>query len=137
MFECIIPNHLDLPIYNNHNVSYYNEKLVKNYSTNNTSYIYYLGHTDDISLELDKFNTKSVKDLEITIDNQIANEINSYGYNVINIDESKFQDFDKEFKIFTVEISEEVEDYDKLLQIEKTIKEKLNLFSKGIMLEMV
>lgn len=68
---------------------------------------------------------------------KVTNEINAYGYGITNIEESMFEDFDKEFKIYTVELKNEIEDYDKLFQIEKTIKEKLNLYSKGIMLEIV
>jgi hypothetical protein len=131
MFECAIPpyNSYELP-------SSQMERSIEKYLAND---IKYDSSSDnyDIFTRLDNIIIKSVEDLEITIDNQIANEVNAYGYNVASIEESEFQDFDKKFKIFTVEISQEIEDYDKLLQVEKSIKEKLNLFSKDIMLELV
>lgn len=133
----ISPKCINLPTFYNNNSPYRVERLIEDYPSYGGNYLYYLDKSEDIFSKLAKLNTVSLKDLKITIDNQIANEINAYGYGITNIEESMFEDFDKEFKIYTVELKNEIEDYDKLLQIEKTIKEKLNLYSKGIMLEIV
>lgn len=137
MLELAMPPKCNLSTFYNSESPYRVERLIKDYSSDNVNYVYYLDKSEDIFSQLNKLNTLSSKDLKITIDNQIANEINAYGYGITNIEESMFEDFDKEFKIYTVELKNEIEDYDKLLQIEKTIKEKLNLYSKGIMLEIV
>ncbi|SKB73900.1 hypothetical protein [Malaciobacter marinus] len=134
MLEYILP--ANIPTYSTFDSSYRIEKSIENYTSNDVNYLYYIDKNEEWPSEFNNM-MKSIKDLEITIDNQIAAEINTYGYNIENIEESSFKDFDKEFKVYTVELKEEIEDYTSLLKTEKAIKEKLNLFSKGIMLELV
>jgi len=75
--------------------------------------------------------------IEMTIDNQIALEINDLGYTIENITKREFNDFDKRFDIYTVELKNEIEDYNLFVQNEKIISKKLNLYTKNIMLEIV
>lgn len=126
-----------LPFYN-YDAPYKVERTIDSFlSPNLINYVYYTNNKDDLISKLDKLSTISIKDLEITVDNQIASEIMDLGYSITNIEQSLFQDFDGDFKIFTVELKDEIEDYNKLLLVEKSIKEKLNLYSKGIILELI
>ena len=140
MFELATPKICTavLPFYN-HESPYRIERNINSFlSPNDASYVYYINNIkNDLISRLDKLITISTKDLEITMDNQIANEITDLGYSITNIEQSLFQDFDGDYKIFTVELEDEIEDYDELLVVEKSIKEKLNLYSKGIILELV
>ena len=137
MLDLAIPNNNVLPFYN-YDAPYKVERTIDSFlSPNFINYVYYTNNKDDLISKLDKLSSISIKDLEITVDNQIASEIIGLGYSITNIEQSLFQDFDGDFKIFTVELKDEIEDYNKLLLIEKSIKEKLNLYSKGIILELI
>jgi len=73
----------------------------------------------------------------ITIKTLINKEIARAGYSIENINISSFKDFDGEFKIYNIELKEEIEDYSALLNQEKVIKKRLDLYSKKIILELV
>lgn len=75
--------------------------------------------------------------MKVTLDIQIAKEIASLGYSILNIEEKTFKDNDVIFQIFSVELRDEIEDYSELLQKEKIVSRKLNLYNKNIILEIV
>ena len=73
----------------------------------------------------------------ITIKTLISKEIAKEGYSIENINISSFEDFDGQFKIYNIELKEEIKDYSTLLDQEKAIKERLGLYAKKIILELV
>jgi len=72
---------------------------------------------------------------ELTI-HEITKELFKNQIDIISIKSSEFKDFDNTFQIITIETDAELESRD-LLLLEKQIKEKLNLYHKGIILELL
>lgn len=76
------------------------------------------------------------EDLKDTIINDITKELFKRNLDILHINSSEFKDFDKTFEIITIETDLELEITD-LLSLEKQIKEKLNLYHKNIILELI
>ena len=76
------------------------------------------------------------EDLKDTIINDITKELFRKQIDILNINSSKFKDFDRTFEIITIETDSELEITD-LLSLEKQIKEKLDLYNKNIILELI
>lgn len=76
------------------------------------------------------------EDLKDTIINDITKELFKRNLDILHINSSEFKDFDKTFEIITIETDSELEITD-LLSVEKQIKEKLNLYHKNIILELI
>ncbi len=73
----------------------------------------------------------------VSIKTLISKEITNAGYTIEDINISSFLDSGINYKIYTIELKEEIEDYSALLQTEKSIKQKLGLYDKKIILELV
>ncbi|MEN4053803.1 hypothetical protein [Sulfurimonas sp. NWX79] len=73
----------------------------------------------------------------MSIKTLISKEIVDAGYTIEDINISSFSDSGVDYKIYTIELKEEIEDYSLLLQTEKSIKQKLGLYDKKIILELV
>lgn len=106
-----------------------------------SEYVYY---TEDLdSLYGKSFNLTSryldIKnfDTKISLLTEITMEISKLDYNIIDIKQSEFEDMGKSFKVYTVELKENIEDYSALLQEEKKIRRDLGLYDKNIILELV
>ena len=76
------------------------------------------------------------EDLKDTIINDITKELFKRDLDILHINSSKFKDFDKTFEILTITTDSELEITD-LLSLEKQIKEKLDLYNKNIILELL
>lgn len=76
------------------------------------------------------------EDLKDTIINDITKELFKRNIDILHINSSEFKDFDKTFEIITITTDTELEITD-LLSLEKQIKEKLNLYHKNIILELI
>ena len=76
------------------------------------------------------------EDLKDTIINDITKELFKRNLDILHINSSEFKDFDKTFEILTIETDSELEITD-LLSLEKQIKEKLDLYNKNIILELL
>ena len=76
------------------------------------------------------------EDLKDTIINDITKELFKRNLDILHINSSEFKDFDKTFEIITITTDSELEITD-LLSLEKQIKEKLNLYHKNIILELI
>ena len=76
------------------------------------------------------------EDLKDTIINDITKELFRKQIDILNINSSEFKDFDKTFEILTITTDSELEITD-LLSLEKQIKEKLDLYNKNIILELI
>lgn len=106
-----------------------------------SEYVYY---TEDLeSLYGKSFNLTSKYmdlknfDTKISLLTQISMQISKLDYNIVEIKKSEFEDMGKFFKVYTVELKENIEDYSILLQQEKTIRRELRLYDKNIILELV
>jgi hypothetical protein len=72
------------------------------------------------------------------IKNDLKNIIQEkFGYNIINIYESSFEEDDKTFTVYTAELDQEAPDYSKLLEEEWLISETLGLYDKNIVLRLL
>lgn len=76
-------------------------------------------------------------DTKISLLTKITMEISKLDYNIIDIKQSEFEDMGKSFKVYTVELKENIEDYSALFQEEKKIRRDLGLYDKNIILELV
>lgn len=73
----------------------------------------------------------------ITLDIQIAREVQCYGYVIADIRENDFEEIGQSFKVYTIELRNEISDYNLLLKQEKDISKKLGLYDRNIILEIV
>lgn len=106
------------------------------------AYVYYMDNVDYCTAtnsiaNISYYQKHSPLSVELTIDLRIIKEIEEIGFVVEHIKENIFKDNNKIFKVFSVELKEEILDYSKLLKKEKYISKKLGLYNKNIILEIV
>lgn len=80
---------------------------------------------------------KREEEMSISLDVQIAQKVHDFGYTIADIKDSFFEEMGEFFQVYTVELFEEISDYNELLQKEKTIRRDLGLYNKNIILELV
>lgn len=68
---------------------------------------------------------------------RIQNVLKEYGYTVNTVTRRSFVEANTEFTVFTVELNEMIDDYDTLLKTEKEISNKMGLYDKNIILELL
>jgi hypothetical protein len=66
----------------------------------------------------------------------IVKEVSEF-HKILNITESSFIDENEVFSVFTIEIEGRNLNYNKLIQFEKDLSRKLDLYSKNIILEII
>lgn len=105
------------------------------------SYIYHIKKNDDfykMSFDINDNHLINYQKLRtMSIDIQIAQNVQLLGYKIADIKEDNFHEMGKTFRIFTIELMDSIENYNDLLKQEKTIAKNLNLYDKNIILELV
>ena len=104
-----------------------------------SAYVYYMQELDEGYVSTFTVNDQQIYNfnMELSLDLEIAKEVKALGYNITEITESSFKELGETFKVYTVELAEEIEDYNALLQQEKEIKRKLGFYDKNIIMELV
>ncbi|MCK9492456.1 MAG: hypothetical protein M0Q24_10210 [Sulfurimonas sp.] len=106
-----------------------------------SEYVYYTENLDVLYAQYFNVTSKYLDiksfDTKISLSTQISMEISKLNYNIVDIKKSEFKDAGKSFKVYTVELEENIEDYSVLLQEEKKIRRDLGLYDKNIILEIV
>lgn len=83
-------------------------------------------------------NIKIFQNYEVLgMDIQIAQQVQGLGYVIASIDEHEINEFEEKFRVITVELKNEINDYSALLKQEREISRKLNLYGENIILELV
>lgn len=75
--------------------------------------------------------------MEKEIELKIIDEITDFGYMIADIKKDTFEEMDITFEVISIELLDEINDYNFLLKQEKEICNKLNLYEKNIVLAIV